>query len=95
MSFGVPPGTNAKDLRQVGWGVVFAAIFVGLAGGMFLGLRILSGFSRRRLFGLSIVSAAIPLALIALIPNLVVTVVLVVLLFMPSGIFGETARKKV
>ena len=61
-------------------------LFVGLAGGMFLGLRILSGFSRRRLFGLSIVSAAIPLALIALIPNLVVTVLLVVLLGACAGV---------
>ena len=56
---------------------MFAAIFVGLAAGMFLGLRILRGFSRRRLFGLSIAFAALPLALIALIPNLVVVTVLV------------------
>jgi dTMP kinase len=71
---------------NAGWGVVFAAIFVGLAGGMFLGMRMLSGFSRRRLFGLSIASAAIPLALIALIPNLVVVVVLVVLLGACAGV---------
>jgi len=48
-------------------------------------MRILSGFSRRRLFGLSIASSAIPLALIALIPNLVVVVVLVVLLARAPG----------
>jgi dTMP kinase len=71
---------------DAGWGVVFAAIFVGLAGGMFLGMRILHGFSRRRLFGLSIVSAAIPLAFIALIPNLVVTVLLVVVLGACAGV---------
>ncbi len=71
---------------DAGWGVVFAAIFVGLAGGMFLGLRILRGFSRRRLFGLSIAASAIPLALIALIPNLVVVVVLVVLLGACAGV---------
>ena len=71
---------------DAGWGVVFAAIFVGLAGGMFLGLRILHGFSRRRLFGLSIASAAIPLALIALIPNLVVVVLLVVVLGAFAGV---------
>jgi dTMP kinase len=69
-----------------GWGVVFAAIFVGLAAGMFLGLRILRGFSRRRLFGLSITFAAIPLALIGLIPNLVVVTVLVVLLGACAGV---------
>ncbi len=71
---------------DAGWGVVFAAIFVGLAGGMFLGLRILRGLSRRRLFGLSIASAAIPLALIALIPNLVVVVLLVVVLGAFAGV---------
>ncbi len=71
---------------DAGWGVVFAAIFIGLAGGMFLGMRILHGFSRRRLFGLSIVSAAIPLAFIALIPNLVVTVLLVVVLGACAGV---------
>ncbi len=36
---------------SAGWGIVFSAIFVGIAVGMFVGLRILRGFSRRRLFG--------------------------------------------
>jgi dTMP kinase len=69
-----------------GWGVVFAAIFVGLAVGMFLGLRILRGFSRRRLFGLAIAFAAFPLALIGLIPNLVVVTILVILLGACAGV---------
>ena len=69
-----------------GWGLVWAAIFVGLAAGMFLGLRILRGFSRRRLFGLSIAAAALPLALIALIPSLVVTTILVVVLGACAGV---------
>jgi dTMP kinase len=69
-----------------GWGAVFSAIFIGLAGGMFFGLRILAGFSRRRLFGLSIISAAVPLVLIALLPSLVVVVLLVVLLGALAGI---------
>jgi dTMP kinase len=86
VGLGQPYITHTLHGGSAGWGVVFAAIFVGLAGGMFLGLRILSGFSRRRLFGLSIASAAIPLALIALIPNLVVVVVLVVLLGACAGV---------
>jgi dTMP kinase len=53
---------------------------------MFLGLRILRGFSRRRLFGLSIAFAAIPLALIGLIPNLVVVTILVVVLGACAGV---------
>ena len=86
VGLGQPYITHTLHGGNAGWGVVFAAIFVGLAGGMFLGMRILSGFSRRRLFGLSIDSSAIPLALIALIPNLVVVVVLVVLLGACAGV---------
>jgi dTMP kinase len=86
VGLGQPYITHTLHGGNAGWGVVFAAIFVGLAGGMFIGMRILSGFSRRRLFGLSIASAAIPLALIALIPNLVVVVVLVVLLGACAGV---------
>jgi len=69
-----------------GWGAVFAAIFFGLAIGMILGLRVLRGFSRRRLFGLSIMFAALPLALIALIPSLVLTVALTVVLGACAGV---------
>src|SRR6516162_1515213 len=71
---------NTLDGGSAGWGAVFSAIFIGLAAGMFLGLRILRGFSRRRLFGLSIVGAGVPLILIGLIPSLVVVVLLVILL---------------
>ncbi len=69
-----------------GWGAVFAAIFFGLALGMFLGLRVLHGISRHRLFGGSIMIAAIPLALAALIPSLVLTVILTVLLGACAGV---------
>jgi len=77
---------NTLNGGSAGWGAVFTAVFVGLAAGMFLGLRILRGFSRRRLFGLSIVGAGIPLVLIGLIPNLVIVVFLVVLLGAFAGI---------
>jgi dTMP kinase len=69
-----------------GWGFVFAAVFIGLALGMSVGLRLLSGFSRRRLFGLSIAAAAVPLALIGLIPNLAVVTVLVAFLGACAGV---------
>jgi dTMP kinase len=77
---------NTLHGGSAGWSTVFAAVFIGLALGMFLGLRILKGFSRRRLFGLSIVGAGVPLALIGLIPNLVVVVALVVLLGASAGV---------
>ncbi len=70
---------------SAGWGAIFAAIFVGLALGMSGGARVLSGFSKRRLFGLAIAAAGIPLALIGLIPNLPVVVFLVVVLGVLAG----------
>ena len=77
---------NTLGGGSAGWGAVFAAIFFGLALGMFLGLRVLRGFSRRRLFGVSIMSAALPLALIALIPSLVLTVILTIVLGGCAGV---------
>jgi dTMP kinase len=53
---------------------------------MFLGLRILHGFSRRRLFGVSIMFAAVPLAAAALVPNLVLTVILVIVIGSCAGV---------
>jgi dTMP kinase len=77
---------NTLQGGSAGWGAVFSAIFFGLALGMFLGLRILHGFSRRRLFGLSIATAALPLALIAIIPNLIVVIILVLVLGACAGV---------
>jgi dTMP kinase len=78
--------TNVLKGGSAGWGAAFAAIFVGLALGMFLGLPVLREFSRRRLFGVSIMVAALPLAAVALIPNLVVTIILVILIGACAGI---------
>jgi dTMP kinase len=75
---------------SAGWGLVFAAIFVGMAAGMFFGTRVLGNFSRRRLFGLTITAAAIPLALIGLVPSLVMVTIFVVLLGALSGIAYST-----
>ena len=75
---------------SAGWGLVFAAIFVGMALGMTLGTKVLGDFSRRRLFGLTITAAAVPLALIGLVPVLGVVVLLVVLLGALSGIAYAT-----
>jgi dTMP kinase len=65
--------TFVKDLGagQPGYGALFAAVFLGLAAGMWGGPRLLSGFSRYRLFGLALVAAGGFLAALALIPNIV------------------------
>jgi dTMP kinase len=75
---------------SAGWGLVFAAIFVGMALGMVVGTKVLGSFSRRRLFGLTIAAGAVPLALIGLIPNLGAVVLFVVLLGALSGIAYAT-----
>ena len=61
-----------------------------MALGMALGTRVLGNFSRRRLFGLTIAAAAVPLALIGLVPVLGAVVLFVVLLGALSGIAYAT-----
>ncbi|WP_433177278.1 dTMP kinase [Actinoallomurus sp. CA-150999] len=68
------------------YGVVFGMVFVGMAIGMFMAPRILKDFSRRRLFGLSIIGAGIALALIAIIQNLVIVALLTAVLGTGAGI---------
>jgi dTMP kinase len=74
-----------------GWGLVFSAIFVGIALGFVVGGR-LKDFSLHRLFGLSITAAAVPLALIALVPNLALVTLFVVLLGALAGIAYVTGN---
>ncbi|HXO24446.1 MAG TPA: dTMP kinase, partial [Streptosporangiaceae bacterium] len=75
---------------NAGWGLVFAAIFVGMALGMVVGPKVFGNFSRRRLFGLTIAAAAVPLALIGLVPVLAAVVLFVVLLGALAGIAYST-----
>ncbi len=70
-----------------GYGLLFAAVFGGLALGMWRGPRLLPTVSRRRLFGLCLVSVGVVLAGIAVIANLVVVSILAVVL----GFFAGTA----
>jgi dTMP kinase len=69
-----------------GWGLVFAAIFIGMALGMGFGTRPFGDLSRRRLFGLALTASAVPLALIGLVPNLAMVTIFVILLGFLSGI---------
>jgi dTMP kinase len=83
--------TDTLHGGSAGWGLVFSALFVGLALGMLVGVR-LKDFSLRRLFGLSIAVAAVPLALIALVPNLALVTLFVVLLGALAGIAYATGN---
>ncbi len=78
--------TSTLNGGPTGWGFVFAAMFVGLAVGMSPAVKVLGDFSKRRLFGVAIAVAGLPLALIALIPNLPVVVILVIVLGICAGI---------
>jgi dTMP kinase len=56
---------------EPGYGILFAAVFTGLALGMWVGPRLLAELPRWRMFSLSIVVAGCFLVLVALIPNIV------------------------
>jgi len=90
VGLGYPYVTYTLHGGSAGWGLVFAAIFVGMALGMTLGTRLLGGFSLRRLFGVSITAAAVPLALIGLVPNLIMVTVFVIVLGALAGIAYAT-----
>jgi dTMP kinase len=61
---------------NIGYGALFATLFIGLAAGMLAGPRVLRGLSRRRLMGLAIFAAGISLALDAIMPNLLLAIAL-------------------
>ncbi len=70
---------------SAGFSLVFAVILIGLAIGMGFGTRPFGDFSRRRLFGVMLTASAVPLALIALVPNLAVVTISVFLMGVISG----------
>jgi dTMP kinase len=75
---------------EAAYGVLFGAVFTGLALGIAAGPKVFAQFSRRRLFGASLTTAGIFLVLLALIPNLVIAVIIVVFLGAFSGICWVT-----
>lgn len=72
------------------YGVLFGAVFTGLAIGIAFGPKIFAQFSRRRLFGSSLTVAGLFLVLLATIPNLTLAVFIVIILGAFSGICWVT-----
>ncbi len=70
---------------SAGFSLVFAMILIGLAIGMGFGSRPFGAFSRRRLFGVTLTASAVPLAMIALVPNLAIVTIFVFLMGVISG----------
>jgi dTMP kinase len=71
---------------NAGFGVVFAAVFAGMALGMVAGPRVLKKFSRRRLFGVSAALTGLALLFAGAVADMVLTAVLTVLLGVGAGI---------
>lgn len=75
---------------EAAYGVLFGAVFTGLASGIALGPKVFAQFSRRRLFGASLAISGAFLVALAAIPNLVLAVFIVVILGAFSGITWVT-----
>lgn len=63
-----------------GYGMLFVAVFTGMATGLVLGPRLLAGLSRARLFGAALTGAGIVLIALALVPTLLLALPLATVL---------------
>ncbi|MFM8843316.1 MAG: dTMP kinase [Actinomycetota bacterium] len=72
------------------YGVLFGAVFTGLAAGIALGPKVFAQFSRRRLFGAALTSAGFLLVVLSLLQNLVLAIFVVILLGIFSGVSWVT-----
>jgi dTMP kinase len=72
------------------YGLLFGAAFLGLALGMGIGPRLLGEVSRRRLFGMTIMGAGISLMVVAVLPNLALSLIMTVVVTTFAGIAWVT-----
>jgi dTMP kinase len=79
--------TYVEDLRagDPGYGVLFGAVFGGLALGMAFAPRMFSGLSRRRLFAAGLIGAGVCLAGLALVQQIEIATMIAVLLGFCAG----------
>lgn len=84
--------TYVADLGggDAGYGVLFGAVFVGMALGLWRGPRLFRRVSRRRVFGAALTAAGLVLFPLALIPHLEVVAVLAVVLGFLAGVAWVT-----
>ena len=72
------------------YGVLFGAVFTGLALGIAAGPKVFAQFSRRRLFGASLVTSGFFLIFLSLITNFTVSIFITIILGAFSGITWVT-----
>jgi dTMP kinase len=84
--------TFVDDLQagEAAYGVLFGAVFTGLALGISFGPKVFAQFSRRRLFGASLAVSSFLLVVLSLVLNLVLAIFIVVLLGAFAGISWVT-----
>jgi dTMP kinase len=84
--------TFVDDLQagEAAYGVLFGAVFTGLALGISFGPKVFAQFSRRRLFGASLAISSFLLVVLSLVLNLVLAIFIVVLLGAFAGISWVT-----
>ena len=84
--------TFVDDLQagEAAYGVLFGAVFTGLALGISFGPKVFAQFSRRRLFGASLTISSLLLVVLSLVLNLVLAIFIVVLLGAFAGISWVT-----
>ncbi|MFM7623649.1 MAG: dTMP kinase [Actinomycetota bacterium] len=78
---------NAGDAA---YGILFGAVFTGLATGIALGPKVFSQFSRRRLFGAALATAGFLLVILSLLQNLVIALLVVLFIGAFSGVSWVT-----
>jgi len=78
------------DAGDAAYGILFGAVFTGLAAGIALGPKIFSQFSRRRLFGAALTTAGFLLVVLSLLQNLVIALLVVLFIGAFSGVSWVT-----
>lgn len=85
-----PQFTSDLGAGSPGFGIMFGAVFTGLALGMWQGPRMLKRLARWRLFALSLIAAGLFLIVVGLVPEIVLAAFFTVLVGAAAGVAWVT-----